>query len=128
VAEQKASPPDPFTAWRDWLGQAERQLNSFFNDMMGSEQYTRSMGQFNDLSLNMQKSMSETMSRYLSSLNLPTKDDFAALGQRLAAIEDRLAIIENKPGDVAEPVAPSHVPVIGTPRPPRTKKPAKAKG
>ena len=128
MAEQKASPPDPFTAWRDWLGQAERQLNSFFNDMMGSEQYTRSMGQFNDLSLNMQKSMSETMSRYLSSLNLPTKDDFAALGQRLAAIEDRLAIIENKPGDVVEPAASSHVPVAGTPRPPRTKKPAKAKG
>jgi hypothetical protein len=43
------------------LNQAERQLNSLFNEVMGTEQYTRFMGQFNDLSMNMQKNMNETM-------------------------------------------------------------------
>ena len=125
MADQKTPAADPFTAWRDWLGQAERQLNSFFNNVMGSDQYARSMGQFNDFSMNMQKSMNETMGRYFSSLNLPTREDFAALGQRLASIEARLGTREGKPGDAAEAAAAA-APTM--PRPPRTRQPAPAKG
>jgi polyhydroxyalkanoic acid synthase PhaR subunit len=94
VADQKSPAVDPFKAWRDWLDQTERQLNSFFNQVMGTDQYARFLGQFNDLSLNMQKNMGEAMSRYFASLNLPTREDLAALGQRLNAIEQRLAAFE----------------------------------
>jgi len=128
VADQKSSPPDPFTAWRDWLSQAERQLNSFFNDMMGSEQYTRSMGQFNNFTMNMQKSMNEAIARHFSSLNLPTSQDIAMLTHRLAAIEDRLAAIERETGDVIAANMVNHREAgAATPRPPRTRKAPTAK-
>jgi polyhydroxyalkanoic acid synthase PhaR subunit len=128
MADQKSAATDPFTAWRDWLGQAERQLNSFFNSVMGTEQYTRAMGQFNDFSLNMQKSMSETMGRYFSSLNLPTRDDLTALGRRLTAIEDRLSAMESgRSGSSRSSEAPENS-SSNMPRPPRTRKAPTAKG
>lgn len=125
MAEAKEA-VDPFTAWRDWLGQAERQLNTFFNNVMGTDQYTRALGQFNDFSLNMQKSMGEAMGRYLSSLNLPTREDFAALGDRLASIEERLGTIERASGGLQPSVSEIQGP-SNSPRPPRTRKPPKGK-
>jgi polyhydroxyalkanoic acid synthase PhaR subunit len=126
VADQKSPAVDPFTAWRDWLDQTERQLNSFFNQVMGTEQYARFLGQFNDFSLNLQKNMSEAMGRYFASLNLPTREDLAVLGQRLAAIEQRLAVMERS--DPPAEAGSGAVPAPATPRPPRTRKPASATG
>jgi polyhydroxyalkanoic acid synthase PhaR subunit len=123
MAEQKSPTPDPFTVWRDWLSQAERQLNSYFNGVMGTEQYARFLGQFNEFSLSMQKAMSEAMARYFASLNLPTKEDLAALGQRLSSLEGRIAALESGRSGVGATVAPA-----STPRPPRTKKPPSAGG
>jgi polyhydroxyalkanoic acid synthase PhaR subunit len=127
VADQKSPAIDPFAAWRDWLEQTERQLNSFFNQMMGTEQYARFLGQFNDISLNMQKSMGDAMSRYFASLNLPTRDDLTAVGQRLNAIEQRLAAIERSNPSVGLAGGATAV-VETTPRPPRTRKPPSSGG
>jgi polyhydroxyalkanoic acid synthase PhaR subunit len=127
VADQKSPAVDPFAAWRDWLDQTERQLNSYFNQIMGTEQYARFLGQFNDLSLNMQKSMNEAIGRYFASLNLPTREDLATLGQRLNAIEQRLAAIEQSNPSAAL-AASGTVSTAVTPRPPRTRKPPPAGG
>jgi polyhydroxyalkanoic acid synthase PhaR subunit len=128
VAEQKSPAVDPFAAWRDWLEQTERQLNSYFNQVMGTEQYARFLGQFSELTLNMQKSMGEGMERYFKSLNLPTREDLAALGQRLNVLEQRVAALERNnpaPNLVDGGAAPE---VIIPPRPPRTKKPPSNEG
>jgi polyhydroxyalkanoic acid synthase PhaR subunit len=127
VAEQKSTPVDPFAAWRDWLDQTERQLNSFFNQVMGTEQYARLLGQFSDLSLNMQKNMGEAMGRYFSSLNLVTREDLTALGQRLASLEQRVAAMERL-NPSAGWTASEPVVAAPTPRPPRTKRPTSAGG
>jgi len=126
VADQKSSPPDPFTAWRDWLSQAERQLNSFFNDMMGTDQYNRAMAQLNSFAMGMQQSMNEAMGRYLNSLYLPSLKDFASLQDRLSSIESKLSAIERR-SDAG--VANTADPVVSgdTQRPPRTRKPPVAK-
>jgi polyhydroxyalkanoic acid synthase PhaR subunit len=117
--------PDPFAMWREWVTQSERQWNAFFNELMGTEQYSQSMGRLMALSLEQQKRMSETMGRYLGALNLPTRSDVFSLGDRLASIEKRLASIEERMDRLvgAEPrrdLAPT------VPRPPRTKKPSGA--
>jgi hypothetical protein len=110
--------------WREWVTQSERQWNAFFNELMGTEQYSQSMGRLMALSLDQQKSMTEAMGRYLGALNLPTRSDVFALGDRLAGIEKRLASIEERmerlggPG----PAPPSGLtPTVS--RPPRTKRP-----
>ena len=120
VADQKSPAVDPFAAWRDWVDQTERQLNSYFNQVMGTEQYARFLGQFNDFSLNMQKSMGEALTRFFGSLNLPTREDLVTMGQRLNALEQRVGALER--GNLSS-VAGSGMVSAATVRPPRTRKP-----
>ena len=107
---------DPFAWWREWLVQSERQWNATLNELMGSDQFAQSMGRWMELYLGMQKSMNESLGRALTGLNVPNRDDVAELGQRLSAIEDRLARIETLIERGGKP-APERR------RPPRTRKP-----
>lgn len=118
---------DPFAMWRDWVANSERQWNGFLNNAMATDEFSQTMGRFMDVYLNMQKNMNEVMGRYLQLLNVPTRNDILALGERLSQIEDRLSSIENavtsvSAGRGANASGPSAAPA----RPPRTKKPAKA--
>jgi len=120
---------DPFTLWREWLNQSERQWNGFLNEAMATEQFSQVMGRSMDVFLNFQRNMNEAMGRYFSTLNIPTRTDVISLGDRLSAIEERLVEIEQllvrrtaaSPNGVAEEVEEVR-PVAA--RPPRTKKPS----
>lgn len=120
---------DPFAAWREWLATSERQWNTFLNDAMATEEFSRSMGQFMDLYLNMQRTMSEGMGRYFTALNVPSRNDVLGLGERLSAIERQLAAITMRlDAMAASNAAPASEANVDTKasapaRPPRTKKP-----
>lgn len=122
---------DPFAAWRDWMSQSERQWNSFFNDAMATEEFSRSMGRMMDVFLSTQSQMNESLGRYLTAMNIPTRGDITALGDRLHALEDRLIAIEAslaaiRAGTPVAPPAAAPGPIAPAPvasRPPRTKKP-----
>lgn len=122
---------DPFEMWREWMANSERQWNGFLNNAMATDQFTQSMGQFMDVYLNMQKSMNEAMGRYLSSVNLPTRTDVLALGERLSAIEDQLGVVQSTLAGLktAAPMkaaaASKASPAAAVSRPPRTKQPTK---
>jgi polyhydroxyalkanoic acid synthase PhaR subunit len=122
LAEQATA--DPFAMWRDWVSQSERQWNAFLNNAMSTDEFSESMGRMMDVYLGMQKNMNETMGRYFSALNIPSRNDILSLGDRLGAIEDRLTSIESALGGLkATKAAAGEEPA--TPRPPRTRKPAK---
>lgn len=115
---------DPFAMWRDWVSQSERQWNSFLNNAMSTDEFSQSMGRMMDVYLGMQKNMNETMGRYFSALNIPSRNDILGLADRLGGIEDRLTSIESalsgmKAGKATTSEAPAG------PRPPRTRKPDK---
>jgi polyhydroxyalkanoate synthase subunit PhaE len=115
--------------WREWVTQSERQWNAFFNEVMGTEQYSRSMGRLMAMSLDQQKAMSEAMGRYLGALNLPTRSDILSLSDRLSDIEKRLASIEERMERLAgsgPTPTPTSASTATAPRPPRTKKPGGA--
>jgi polyhydroxyalkanoic acid synthase PhaR subunit len=119
---------DPFAVWRDWVSQSERQWNAFLNNAMATDEFSKTVGQFMDVYVNMQKGMNEAMSRYLSSVNMPSRQDVLGLGDRLTAIEERLTAIEKslaRSTPVKKAEAPAGGPASnGVARPPRTKKPA----
>lgn len=123
MADQRNSTPDPLASWRNWLSDAETRWNSFFNQMMGTDQFSRVMSRFTELSLNMQKGMAEAMGQYFSALNLPTRTDVISQGERLSRIEERLTSIE---ASLARPAGAGGAPdgaSIPIQRPPRTKQP-----
>lgn len=128
MAEQKSSTFDPFSAWRDWLSQFERQLNGFFNERMATDGYNRFMSQVNQLFLDSQKAMAETVARSMSSLNLPTREDWHELSQRLATVEERLGALENSLGPHRQDPGTSKLTERAAPRPPRTRKPLPSTG
>jgi len=109
--------------WRTWLGQSEQQWNAMLNQAMGTDAYSQSLGRFMELYATLQKNLAETMGRSLGALNMPTRADVLALGERLGRIEDRLAEIERmlaRSGNVASAVGDG---ATATHRPPRTKQP-----
>jgi len=123
VAEPTSPVPDPAAAWRAWLTQSEQQWNAFLNQVMGTDQYTQSMGRTMEAYAAIQKNMAEGMSRYLGALNMPTRTDILTLGDRLAMIEDRLAGIERMLAEAGASAAASDGASGAGLRPPRTKRP-----
>lgn len=124
--------PDPFAIWRQWLSDSERQWNAYLNEAMSTDAFTQAMAQSMDMFLNFQKTMNESMGRYFTALNIPTRTDVLGLGDRLSAIEDRLVSIETTLGKMKGQVSSSGKTAtngptaIAAPRPPRTKRPEKA--
>lgn len=127
MPESTASVPDPFALWREWVSNSEHQWNTFLNDAMSTDQFSQSMARFMDVYLNLQKGLNETMGRYLSALNIPTRGDVTAIADRLSLIEERLGGIEAR---LAPPLAAAPQHTASTPasslRPPRTKQPSQA--
>lgn len=116
------TPPDFAKLWADWLSQSERQWNSIFNDMMATEQFSRSLGSVMDFYLAMQKTLGEQMGRHLNSLNMPSRSDILALNDRLLEVENRLAKIEAVL--LAQARANGSGGGDAAPRPARTRQPA----
>ncbi|SRR5579871_1007304 len=87
------TPQDLLGPWRQMAEQAEQQWNQIFNQMMGTEQFASMMGRYMEGYLAFQQSLARNVERYMQSLNLPTRTDITALGERLAAIEAQLSAL-----------------------------------
>lgn len=117
---------DPVQMWHGFLADMEKQLNSFSNQAMGSEDFSRIMGQMTGASAGAKKAFGDFMERYLAAMNLPSRNELIDLGERLHRIEGRL-------NDIATLLQRVHADVgaadgTGAPRPPRTKRPPSGAG
>jgi polyhydroxyalkanoic acid synthase PhaR subunit len=129
MTQPQTSFPDPLEMWRNWLSESERQWNGFLNQAMATDEFSQTMGKFMDVYLNMQKSMSEAMGRYLTAMNLPTRTDVLALGDRISVLEERIAGLEATVAKASFPAAEGAAPAAGAPaksKPARTRKPQKS--
>jgi hypothetical protein len=88
------SPPDPAAMFREFVTQWERNVNSFANQVMGTESFSRLMQEAQRLQLALQQATSEAMGRRLAAMNMPTRDDVIRLAEKLADVDRRLARIE----------------------------------
>lgn len=119
--------PDPAENFQKLLTEWERGFDTMANKFMGTEEFSRSMNQIQDLQLSMQKRFNEAMAEQLSNFNIPSRDDILRLGESVLALDKRLSKIESmlekqtkkkkKKGAMAENVS----------GPPRTKQPPSAR-
>ena len=128
MTQPQTSFPDPLEMWRNWLSESERQWNGFLNQAMATDEFSQTMGKFMDVYLNMQKSMSEAMGRYLTAMNLPTRTDVLALGDRISALEERIAGLEATVAKASSAAGerPTSASAPAKPKPARTRKPQKS--
>jgi hypothetical protein len=119
-AEQQ--PPDVMQLWRDWLTQTERQFNALFKEVMGTETFGRSVGGSTETYAAFHRLVNDSMERYLSFMNLPSRTEIVSLGETLRSIEDRLTRIEETLQIAADAVdhSNSHPPAR---EPARTRRP-----
>lgn len=118
------TPLDPTAVWRDAVAQWEKSINEVANQTMGSPEFAKSMHGAMGTSLTAQKSIGDLMGRYLTSMNLPSRDEVAALGERLSGIEGRLIRITTLIERLAGPAATSSA----APKVLRTKQPPPREG
>ena len=120
--------PDVVQMWRSWLSETERQLNGFFGEVLGTEQFARMSGTFVDGYAVVQRSLNQSMERYLNTFNLPTHSDITELGERMHAIEERLASLEATIRSVAEQAGVNPSATVTRLQPRRTRKPRSGDG
>ncbi len=117
---------DPVQMWHSFLGDMEKKFNTFSNQAMGSEEFSRMMNQVTGASVGAKKAFGDFMERYLAAMNLPSRGELIDLGERLNTIESRLNEIMSLLQRVHADVAASDA--DGPPRPPRTKRPPSQAG
>jgi hypothetical protein len=113
---------DPSAAWRELVSQWEKNINALANQNMASDEFSSGSNQAMNLALRLQQGMASGMATYLATLNLPSRADITALGERLQAMEaylSRIAVALEEParGKSRTRGAPKRS------RPPRTKQP-----
>lgn len=114
--------------WRNWLTETERQWNSFFNEVMGTDSFSRVAANYMDAYSVIQRSLNQGMERYLNTFNLPTHSDVVELGERLHNIEDRLTSLEQNINSLLQAAGGTPVAAVTQLRPRRTRRPAKNSG
>ena len=78
---------DPGAAFRDFVTQWERNFNSFANQIMGTESFSRLMQEMQRMQLAVQQATSEAMGRRLASMNMPTREDITMPIQEQLIVE-----------------------------------------
>lgn len=86
--------PDPPADFSELVTQWERNFNEFSNQMMGTAEFSRSMNQFQNVQMEMQRNFAEAMAKQLANFNMPSRDDVVSLGEHLTEIDQRLGRIE----------------------------------
>lgn len=120
------SSADPMERFRELVTEWERGFDALANRFMGTDEFSRTMNQFQNLQLSLQKAFAENMARHLANVNLPSRDDVLRLGQAVHEVDMRLARMEQRLDEVAGAVGVNE----SRPRkgPPRTKQPPSARG
>lgn len=121
----KDRPSDPGDAFRELVTEWERGFDSFANALMGTENFSRSMNQMQNLQLQMRQLFREFMTDNLTLANMPTRDDVVRIAEAVQALDERMSRIES----MLE-ASTGNMPAGATPprrrNPPRTKKPPSA--
>jgi hypothetical protein len=112
---------DPADAIRSAIAKLEERVDEVATALMGTEEFAGAANAASNLQLRLKKGMSDHMARQLALFNMPSRQDIAAIGERLMGIDERLGRVEAVLSRMAPPDA--------RPRsgPPRTRKP-KSKG
>lgn len=100
--------------FRDMVGQWEKMTNEYGAKALGTPEAAQAMQGATAFGLQVQQSVHEAMTKVLAAANMPSREDFAALGERVARMEAQLSRIE---------AALGATPQRDVPRPNRTKQP-----
>jgi polyhydroxyalkanoic acid synthase PhaR subunit len=98
-------PPDPFALWRQAYETAERTWSKTLEQTTASEAFAASLGRSLDSYLGFQKVMRDNMQLYLESMNFPTRNDVARLGELIVNLENKIDDLDDRVDSLLDEVA-----------------------
>ena len=123
MADKAAETANPLDMWRQFITDSERQWNGFFNEVMGTDSFGRFLGGYLEAYSGLQRLLNQSMERYLNTFNLPTHSDIVEMGERLRAVEERLASLETSLSNLAAAAGVAGGAPVTQLRPRRTRRP-----
>ncbi len=107
----------------EWVTQWERSFDEYSNRMMGTEEFSKNMNQFQSMQMEFQRTFSDAMAQQLANFNIPSRDEILKIGETLTIIDRRLLQIEKALAKINDTAAPAPTKKKG---PARTRKPPSA--
>jgi len=90
------TPADFLGPWQKMAQQTEAQMNEMFNQVMGTNEFAALMGRYMEGYLAFQGNLARNVEKYMQSMNMPTRSDIAAIGERLAALEEQVSLMQSE--------------------------------
>jgi polyhydroxyalkanoic acid synthase PhaR subunit len=94
--------PDPMQFWRQFYQQSEQTWGKLLEQQQGSEAYAAMIGQTLDTYASFHRALRDNMNRYLETMNLPSRDDFARLASQVVALEAKIDAVDEKIDDLQD--------------------------
>lgn len=95
-SDKTASTPDPMQFWREFYAQSEASWGKVLEQNMGSEAYSAMLGQTLEAYATLHTTLRENMNRYLETMNLPSREDFARVAAQVVALEVKIDAADEK--------------------------------
>lgn len=89
-SQQPFSSSDPFELWRQVYEANERAWNSALERAMSTPAFAESQGKLLETMLQAQKAVRDNMRTYLETINVPTREDIARLGELVVGLEEKV--------------------------------------
>lgn len=88
--KETAEETDVFGVWRQLYDENERAWTAALEQAMGSSEFGESSGRLLETMLAAQKSVRDNMRGYLETMNVPTREDIARLGELVVGLEEKV--------------------------------------
>lgn len=85
---------DPLKTWREWFVKNEREWSESITQLMKDETVAQSMGQEINAAIHRQQMFTQGLASPMASMNIPSRADVVALGERIGHLEDSVARVE----------------------------------
>lgn len=83
-------PGDPFKLWRQIYDASESAWSAALEKAMGSSTFAEANGKLMETVLTAQRTARESMRTALETVNVPTREDIARLGELIVGMEEKL--------------------------------------
>jgi polyhydroxyalkanoic acid synthase PhaR subunit len=87
---ESAASSDPFEVWRHLYEANERAWTSALDQAMSRPEFGETSGKLLETMLAAQKAVRDNMRTYLETINVPTREDIARLGELVVGLEEKI--------------------------------------
>jgi polyhydroxyalkanoic acid synthase PhaR subunit len=87
--QETSQDPDVFAVWRELYDANEKAWTAALEQTMASPEFNDSSGRLLETMLAAQKQVRDNMRAYLETMNVPTREDIARLGELIVGLEEK---------------------------------------